>query len=160
MKYDTSDISHWGADVQPVDPLDLWTSPPFEATVHRTGRGQGYFSGRGVSDDKGGLLQPIQVRIHIYYCSCSMQSSQCVQKVALVYNIVHFLMRVCVNISQAVESFLNAKKALPVNIKFLIEGQEEIGSPNLAELLTEHKDLLIADMALSADGGQISETQV
>ena len=55
---------------------------------------------------------------------------------------------------------MKGKKALPVNVKFLLEGQEEIGSPNLAELLVEHKELLAADMALSADGGQISEEQV
>lgn len=61
---------------------------------------------------------------------------------------------------QAAEAYLKAKKALPVNVKFLLEGQEEIGSPNLAELLEEHKDLLAADMALSADGGQINEKQV
>ena len=47
--------------MQPVDPLELWTTPPFEPTVQREGKGQGYFTGRGVSDDKGGLLQPIQV---------------------------------------------------------------------------------------------------
>ncbi len=50
-------------DVQPVDPLELWTTPPFEPTLQRKGKGQGFFSGRGVSDDKGGLLQPIQVLI-------------------------------------------------------------------------------------------------
>lgn len=43
--------------------------------------------------------------------------------------------------------------------QFLFEGQEEIGSPNLSELLKTHKALLAADLALSADGGQISETQ-
>ncbi|CAL8467971.1 g7509 [Coccomyxa elongata] len=106
-------------DVQPVDPLELWTTPPFEPTVQREGKGQGSFTGRGVSDDKGGLLQPIQ----------------------------------------AAEAYLKAKNALPVNVKFLLEGQEEIGSPNLAEILEEHKDLLSADMALSADGGQINEKQ-
>lgn len=61
---------------------------------------------------------------------------------------------------QAAEAYLKATHALPVNIKFLLEGQEEIGSPNLAEILEEHKDLLAADMALSADGGQINEKQV
>ncbi len=45
-------------------------------------------------------------------------------------------------------------------VQFLLEGQEEIGSPNLAELLQEHKDLLRADIALSADGGQISPKHV
>lgn len=42
----------------------------------------------------------------------------------------------------------------------MFEGQEEIGSPNLSDLLKKHKKLLSADFALSADGGQISETQV
>ncbi len=45
-------------------------------------------------------------------------------------------------------------------LQFLLEGQEEIGSPNLAELLQEHADLLKADIALSADGGQISSKHV
>ena len=44
--------------------------------------------------------------------------------------------------------------------QFLLEGQEEIGSPHLSELLRKHRKLLAADFALSADGGQISETQV
>ena len=47
------------ADVQPVDPLQLWKTPPFEPTVDRK-KGM-IFRGRGVSDDKGGLLQPIHV---------------------------------------------------------------------------------------------------
>jgi hypothetical protein len=45
------------ADVQPVDPLDLWDSPPFEPRVEG-----GYFWGRGVDDDKGGLLNAVHVR--------------------------------------------------------------------------------------------------
>ncbi|CAK0764903.1 hypothetical protein CVIRNUC_003205 [Coccomyxa viridis] len=101
-------------DVQPVDPLQLWNTPPFEPTVDR--KKDMLFRGRGVSDDKGGLLQPIH----------------------------------------AVEAFLKTSKQLPVNVKFLLEGQEEIGSPNLAELLHENAGLLKADIALSADGGQIS----
>ena len=44
-------------DVQPVDPLNLWDQPPFEASLK-----DGYFHGRGVDDDKGGLLLPIQVQ--------------------------------------------------------------------------------------------------
>ena len=47
------------ADVQPVDPLELWDAPPFEPTVDR--QKEMLFHGRGVSDDKGGLLQPIHV---------------------------------------------------------------------------------------------------
>lgn len=72
---DTSDGAGIAVDVQPVDPLDLWTSPPFEPTVSRTGKGQGYFRGRGVSDDKGGLLQPIHVRTLlrslVFMCACA-----------------------------------------------------------------------------------------
>ncbi len=45
-------------------------------------------------------------------------------------------------------------------LQFLLEGQEEIGSPNLAELLQENARLLKADIALSADGGQISPEHV
>ena len=45
-------------------------------------------------------------------------------------------------------------------LQFLLEGQEEIGSPNLAELLQENAELLKADFALSADGGQISPEHV
>ena len=48
----------------------------------------------------------------------------------------------------------------PVAVQFLLEGQEEIGSPNLAELLRENAALLSADIALSADGGQISPKHV
>lgn len=42
-------------DVQPVDPLDLWSNAPFDAKLVN-----GEFLGRGISDDKGGLLQPVQ----------------------------------------------------------------------------------------------------
>ena len=45
-------------------------------------------------------------------------------------------------------------------MQFLLEGQEEIGSPNLAELLQDNAKLLKADIALSADGGQISPEHV
>ena len=50
-------------DVQPADPFDLWTKPPFEPYI----KGD-HFWGRGVADDKGGLLQPIQVdAMHTHY---------------------------------------------------------------------------------------------
>ena len=53
-------VRHSGlADVQPVDPLELWDTPPFEPEVDR--KDKMLFHGRGVSDDKGGLLQPIHV---------------------------------------------------------------------------------------------------
>lgn len=55
----------------------------------------------------------------------------------------------------AVEEMLKSE-GLPVNMKFLFEGEEEIGSPNLKTLLVEKKDLLAADLAISVDGGMYS----
>ncbi len=56
-----------------------------------------------------------------------------------------------------VEAMLKASGRLPLNLKFLIEGQEEIGSPHLADFIADHKELLACDMVLSADGGQWDE---
>jgi len=56
-----------------------------------------------------------------------------------------------------VEAMLKNGGRLPVNLKFLFEGQEEIGSPQLPDFITAHKDLLSCDMVLSADGGQWDE---
>ena len=69
--------------MQPVDPLNLWTSPPFEATVR-----DGEIYARGSADDKGQVF-------------------------------MHF---------KAVEAHLKQNGRLPVNMKFLIEGEEEVGS--------------------------------
>jgi acetylornithine deacetylase/succinyl-diaminopimelate desuccinylase-like protein len=56
----------------------------------------------------------------------------------------------------AVEAWLSANNgSLPVNVKFLIEGEEEVGSPHLLPLLQKHKHLLQADYVFSADGGQV-----
>ncbi len=52
----------------------------------------------------------------------------------------------------AVDAILKTSGDLPVNVKFCFEGQEEIGSPQLADFLEEHKQLFAADMILSADG--------
>eukprot|EP00178_Gracilaria_changii_P002360 TRINITY_DN134_c0_g1_i1.p1 TRINITY_DN134_c0_g1~~TRINITY_DN134_c0_g1_i1.p1 ORF type:complete len:343 (+),score=50.99 TRINITY_DN134_c0_g1_i1:58-1086(+) len=52
------------------------------------------------------------------------------------------------------KAFLSVRGKLPVNVKLLIEGEEEIGSPNFNELLSAHSTLLSADFAVSADGGQ------
>jgi acetylornithine deacetylase/succinyl-diaminopimelate desuccinylase-like protein len=98
-------------DVQPADPLDLWTSPPFDPEV----RGENIYA-RGASDMKG-------------------------QDVVIL---------------KAVESLVKTG-GLPVNIKWLFEGEEEIGSPNLAMFITEHKDLLASDFALNPDSGMIGK---
>ncbi len=94
-------------DVQPPDPLEAWTSPPFQPQV-RDGR----IYGRGVSDDKGPVLIPIAVA----------------------------------------EACLSTTGRLPVNLRFLIEGEEECGSPSLPAFLRDHAGELAADWVLSADG--------
>jgi acetylornithine deacetylase/succinyl-diaminopimelate desuccinylase-like protein len=101
-------------DVQPVDPVDLWTHPPFEPTIE-----DGRLFGRGASDDKGNMLAPIL----------------------------------------AVEALLKGDGTAPVNLKFCFEGQEEIGSPQIPDFISDHKELLACDLAVSADGGQWSETE-
>ncbi|MCP3986254.1 MAG: dipeptidase [bacterium] len=57
----------------------------------------------------------------------------------------------------AVEGLLQSTGSIPVNVKFLFEGQEEIGSPQLPDFMETHADLLACDLVLSADGGQWSE---
>ncbi len=94
-------------DVQPPDPLEKWTSPPFTPTL-RDGR----LYARGVSDDKGPMLIPIEV---------------------------------------AAAFFAEAGR-LPLNVKFMFEGEEEIGSPNLKGFVTAHREMLAADVVISADG--------
>lgn len=101
-------------DVQPADPLELWTSPPFEPDV-RDGR----VYARGAGDDKGNMLIPVLVA----------------------------------------EAFLKSGGELPVNLKFIFEGQEEIGSPQFVGFVAEQKALLAADLAISADGAQLGEDQ-
>lgn len=98
-------------DVQPPDPLDRWTSPPFEPQLREVVGEQRLYA-RGVSDDKGPMLIPILVA----------------------------------------EAFARSQTPLPVNLKFLLEGEEEIGSPHLEELIHQQKSRLKADLVLSADG--------
>lgn len=93
-------------DVQPVDPVHLWETPPFEPTI----RDEKIFA-RGATDDKGQLF------LHI----------------------------------KAVETLLKLSGKLPVNIKFCIEGEEEIGSPNLPQFLSENKEKLACDVVLISD---------
>lgn len=84
-------------DVQPVDPLDEWTTPPFEP-VERDGK----LYARGAADNKGAIVS-----------------------------------RMC-----ALEAYLAHRDVLPVNIVWVIEGEEEIGSPHLGQFVTQHEDLL------------------
>ena len=93
-------------DVQPVDPLNLWETPPFEPTV----RDNKLFA-RGASDDKG------QVFMHL----------------------------------KAIEALFALEGTLPVNVKFIIEGEEEIGSPNLPPYVEKNKEKLAADLILISD---------
>ena len=93
-------------DVQPVDPLNLWTSPPFEATVR-----DGEIYARGAADDKG------QVFMHI----------------------------------KAIEAFMKKTGGLPVNMKVLIEGEEEVGSTHLDDFIRAHKTELASDVVVISD---------
>ncbi|MCM2997342.1 MULTISPECIES: dipeptidase [Paenibacillus] len=93
-------------DVQPVDPLNLWDTPPFEPAER-----DGKLYARGATDDKG------QIFLHI----------------------------------KAVEAILQQEKQLPVNIKFCVEGEEEVGSPNLPKFLEAQQELLKADAVLISD---------
>jgi acetylornithine deacetylase/succinyl-diaminopimelate desuccinylase-like protein len=93
-------------DVQPVDPVNLWTSPPFEATIR-----DGEIYARGAADDKG------QVFMHI----------------------------------KAVEAHLKQTGSLPLNIKFFIEGEEEVGSVHLDDFVRSHKQELAADVVVISD---------
>jgi len=101
-------------DVQPVDPLDQWKSPPFEPTV----RGKNLYA-RGASDDKG------QFFAHL----------------------------------KAIESLLETEGALPVNVKFMIEGEEEIGSGSLKEVLPAKKALFRSDVCVISDSHILSPDQ-
>jgi acetylornithine deacetylase/succinyl-diaminopimelate desuccinylase-like protein len=98
-------------DVMPVDPLDLWKSPPFEPEIR-----DGKIYARGADDDKG------QGFMHV----------------------------------KAFEALVK-NDALPTNVKFMIEGEEEIGSVNLGAFCDEHKDMLQADIILVSDTGMIAE---
>jgi len=97
-------------DVQPVDPLELWTSDPFKA-VER----DDYLYARGSSDMKGQVVASLK----------------------------------------AVEAIVRTT-GLTVNIKWLIEGEEEIGSEHLGEFIKNHTDLLACDFCLNPDAGMIS----
>ncbi len=96
-------------DVQPPDPLDLWTTPPFEPTIR-----DGKIYARGATDDKG------QFFTHV----------------------------------KGVEAWLKSTGELPVNVKFVIEGEEEVGGANLDRFLEERKAQLKCDVAVVSDTSQ------
>jgi acetylornithine deacetylase/succinyl-diaminopimelate desuccinylase-like protein len=98
-------------DVQPVDPLDLWDSPPFEATIR-----DGEIYARGAADDKG------QVFMHL----------------------------------KAVEAHLSRNGRLPVNIKFILEGEEEVGSVHLDDFIRAHKRELEANVVVISDSAMFA----
>jgi acetylornithine deacetylase/succinyl-diaminopimelate desuccinylase-like protein len=93
-------------DVQPVDPLNEWVTPPFEPDI-RSGR----LWGRGVVDDKG------QVYIH----------------------------------AKAIEAFVKTAGQLPINLKLIVEGEEEVGSANLDLLMRDHQQDLASDFVCVSD---------
>jgi acetylornithine deacetylase/succinyl-diaminopimelate desuccinylase-like protein len=99
-------------DVQPVDPVELWHSPPFEATVR-----DGKIYGRGTVDDKG------QVLMHL----------------------------------AAIEAHLRTRGALPINVKVIVEGEEEIGSPNFESALARYEEKFRADVAVISDTAVYAE---
>ena len=93
-------------DVQPVDPLDKWETPPFAATVR-----SGELYARGAVDDKGQIF-------------------------------MHF---------KAIEACIKKKGALPVNIKLILEGEEEVGSENLDSFLRDRSSEYSADVLVISD---------
>lgn len=95
-------------DVQPVDPLDLWSSPPFEPVVdgHR-------MLGRGAADDKG------QIHIHL----------------------------------MAAAALLATRGGLPINVRYVFEGEEESSSVHLDAWLEANRERLSADVAIISDSG-------
>ncbi|PQJ30384.1 dipeptidase [Rubritalea profundi] len=98
-------------DVQPVDPIELWDTAPFEPVLK-----DGRIWGRGTSDNKGQMM-------------------------------AHVL---------GVEKTLKEHGELPVNLIFLFEGEEEIGSPNLVPFLEAHKAELACDIIAVSDTGMVA----
>lgn len=101
-------------DVQPPEPLELWTNPPFEPTIR-----DGNIFARGATDDKGQLLA------HVF----------------------------------AAEAWVKTTGSLPVNLIFLIEGEEEVGSLALEEYVPEHTEELACDCIIISDCAQLGPDQ-
>lgn len=101
-------------DVQPADPVELWTTPPFEPTER-----DGQIFARGATDDKGQMLT------HVF----------------------------------SARAWLETAGRLPVNLKYIIEGEEEVGSRGLETFLHEHADQLACDCCVISDGAQFAPGQ-
>jgi len=99
-------------DVQPVDPVPLWSSPPFEPQLVDGPRGK-RFVARGAVDDKGQMMMFIE----------------------------------------ALRAWREAAGAIPARVTVLVEGEEEVGSLNLAPFLAANAEALRADVALISDTG-------
>jgi acetylornithine deacetylase/succinyl-diaminopimelate desuccinylase-like protein len=99
-------------DVQPPGRLDHWKTPPFEPRIRSDGR----LYGRGVVDDKAGLM------LHV----------------------------------AALCAWLETRGALPINVKLLVEGEEEIGSAHLADFLRIHRERLHCDVLVLSDTANLA----
>jgi acetylornithine deacetylase/succinyl-diaminopimelate desuccinylase-like protein len=103
-------------DVQPADPIELWTSPPFEPVIKKTEiHPEGAIFARGACDDKG------QMYMHV----------------------------------KAIEYMISTGN-LPCNVKFMIEGEEEVGSESLSWFVPRNKEKLANDVILISDTGMIA----
>jgi acetylornithine deacetylase/succinyl-diaminopimelate desuccinylase-like protein len=98
-------------DVQPVDPVEEWKSPPFDPSVN-----DGHLYARGAADNKGNHMATVKAVEHLF-----------------------------------------ASGGAPVNLRFLIEGEEEITGPSLPELLRERGSSLKSDAVLIWDSGMDEE---
>jgi acetylornithine deacetylase/succinyl-diaminopimelate desuccinylase-like protein len=106
-------------DVQPPDPMELWTSPPFEPVIKTTEiHPDGAIFARGACDDKG------QMYMHVKAFEYMIQSN-----------------------------------SLPCNVKFMIEGEEEVGSKSLGWFVERNQEKLSCDVILISDTGMISNQQ-
>ena len=98
-------------DVQPPDPLEEWTTPPFEPTIR-----DGNIYARGATDDKGQLLTHVK----------------------------------------SARAWIESAGELPLQVKYLIEGEEEVGSPNLENYLSTHQQKLACDCVVVSDTSQFA----